>query len=125
MKKYFIAGSIVLVIFLIYSLVKNKEQKMEVPKILNTKKCFWVGGKDGGYWVEVLYFNNRDSIIAKLYTEGIGSCFEKNVYVSPDSNLIKNDKPIDLVNSSNAVSQRQFQIKFGNKYYTYMNIIQD
>lgn len=82
--KNFIAVIILLGIsFLIFHFTKTG--KIEKPKALVKKECFWVGGQDGGYWIEILNFNRKDTIVASLYIEKSGDFFQTNTYVNHDS----------------------------------------
>lgn len=119
--KNFIAIIILLGIsFLIFHFTKTG--KTEKPKALVKKECFWVGGQDGGYWVEILNFNRKDTIVASLYIEKSGDFFQTNTYVNHDSGTMNYPTFQELQTSSNFVSESQFQILLNRKYYTYKNI---
>ena len=88
MKKGIITSvSILLLCIIVFFFLTKK--KAETPFKISFKNCFWVGGKDGGYWVEILKFNNKDSIIANLYSESSGDSVGRFIYLNSDENQIK------------------------------------
>lgn len=86
-----------------------------MPPELISKNCFWIGGHSGGYWVEIIQYNKKDSITVNLYLETSGDSVGKFTYIARE----KNNLPFNLKDETVFVTESQFQIKSRGKYYNY------